>query len=310
MIDEKLDRLRDLIQRDPGRRGLARDPVDNLLSICRDDFRQACRILAALVNPSLGIVTGFFIPRAEPPAAETDGPLGALFLARALVPLGVSVTFITESYAVAALKAGLAACDLARKVRIVPMPGPDQPWHTFLAVDWPSLRRELTHLLALERVGPAHSAPDRCHNMRGDDITSFTAPAHLLFEEAAQYLPTIGIGDGGNEIGMGRIPWDVIRRNIPGGDRIACRVATDFLIVAGVSNWGAYALAAGFMMLREVQPPPSLFDPDEERRLLQIMVDAGPLVDGTTTLPTATVDGLDWDTYAEPLRQIEILFGD
>ena len=44
---------------------------------------------------------------------------------------------------------------------------------------------------------------------------------------------------------MGKIPWEVIRRNIPGGGLVACRVPTDHLIVCGVSNWGAYGLAAG-----------------------------------------------------------------
>jgi hypothetical protein len=31
------------------------------------------------------------------------------------------------------------------------------------------------------------------------------------------------------------------------------------------------------------------------------MVDAGPLVDGVTGEPTATVDGLPWDVYAAVL---------
>lgn len=332
--DRRLDLLRDAIQSDPGGRGLARDPAVNLVSFCRNDFRQACRSLAQELRPSLGIVTGFCISRANPPSAETDGPLGALFLARALVPLGVRVTILTDSYAFRAMVVGLESCGLQLQVPVVRLPEPDQPGNDFLRSDWPALRQGLTHLIALERVGPSyslesigrqagttdddlahfrHEVPpteyDRCHNMRGDDITSLTAPAHLLFENAAG-LTTIGIGDGGNEIGMGRIPWDVIRRNIPRGYRIACRVSTDFLIVAGVSNWGAYALAAGFMLARGQRPEPSLFDPDAERRLLELMVDAGPLVDGPTAQRTATVDGLDWETYAEPLRHIGILFGD
>ena len=55
--------------------------------------------------------------------------------------------------------------------------------------------------------------------MRGRDVTAYMSPAHLLFvPEVKAWRPdvkTIGIGDGGNEIGMGKIPWDVIRRNIP-----------------------------------------------------------------------------------------------
>ncbi len=40
--------------------------------------------------------------------------------------------------------------------------------------------------------------------MRGIDITESTSPAHWLFEDDGRPT-TIGIGDGGNEIGMGKI---------------------------------------------------------------------------------------------------------
>jgi D-glutamate cyclase len=326
--DERLDALRDVIQADPGGRGLARDCAANLLTVCRNDFRQACQGLAQAHRPSLGIVTGFFIPRADPPCAETDGPLGALFLARALVPLGIPVTLLVEAYLINALEAGLRACGLRDLVTMVVLPGPDQPWQEFLEGNWRRRRDELTHLLALERVGPAHTLEslrrqpgttdddvaqfqkdvpsagyDRCQNMRGQDITALTAPAHVLFEEGGG-LTTIGIGDGGNEIGMGKIPWDIIRRNIPRGDRIACRVRTDYLIVAGVSNWGAYALAAGLAVAGGSRLPVDLFDTGRERDLLRIMVEAGPLVDGTTAQQTGTVDGLDWETYGAALRNL------
>ena len=119
----------------------------------------------------------------------------------------------------------------------------------------------------------------------------------------APLVTTIGIGDGGNEIGMGKIPWEVIRRNIPGGGPIACRVPTDHLIVCGVSNWGAYGLAAGVRWLRGQPPGPDLLDADRERELLRRMVEDGPLVDGVTGKPTVSVDGLPFERYAEPLRQ-------
>jgi len=107
---------------------------------------------------------------------------------------------------------------------------------------------------------------------------------------------------------MGKVPHETIVKNIPNGDLIHCRVATDFLIVAGVSNWGAYALAAGVYVLRGVTPPPDLFDPDRERAILEVMVRDGPLVDGVTGKQTATVDGLTWEEYAQPLLRIrEIL---
>jgi D-glutamate cyclase len=78
----------------------------------------------------------------------------------------------------------------------------------------------------------------------------------------------------------------------------------DHLIVAGVSNWGAYALAAGVYVLRGIQPPTDLFDPDREREILEVMVKEGPLVDGVTGRQTATVDGLTWEVYIQPLIRI------
>jgi hypothetical protein len=143
--------------------------------------------------------------------------------------------------------------------------------------------------------------------MRGRDITANMSPAHLLFEAAANVkLPvaTIGIGDGGNEIGMGKIPWDVIRRNIPNGELVACRVPTEQLIVCGVSNWGAYGLAVGTAVMRGQKRQPEFFDPERERELLRIMVEKGPLVDGVTAQPTVSVDGLTFEQYVEPLVQM------
>jgi hypothetical protein len=143
--------------------------------------------------------------------------------------------------------------------------------------------------------------------MKGIDITRKMSPVGSLFRHAHNQHPpvvTVGIGDGGNEIGMGKIRWDTIRRNIPNGARVACRVATDYLIVCGISNWGAYALAAGILYLKGVEPEEDLFDPERERELLRLMVDEGPLVDGVKEKAAVSVDGLDFDRYAEKLCRL------
>jgi hypothetical protein len=330
-----LTAIRDLIQEDIGNRGLRTDPVSNLITACPDDFEAACRSLAETPDAGLAIVTGFFIPTAQPPAGETDGPLGAIFLARALMPLGIRVVLLTDSFCSDALHAGLAACALQSTVPVQTLPPPSHPWHGFRQLDWHQKLRgnyHLTHLLAIERVGPSHTPAtvaaqraatketarlfraevpeedhDRCHTMRGRDITEQMSPAHLLFGyEVLQErgLTTIGIGDGGNEIGMGKVPWEVIRRNIPGGARVACRIATDHLIVCGISNWGAYGLAAGVRLLRGNAPTAELFDVEKEREVLDIMVKAGPLVDGVLGRPSVSVDGQSFERYAEPLRRL------
>jgi hypothetical protein len=141
--------------------------------------------------------------------------------------------------------------------------------------------------------------------MRGLDITEMMSPAHRLFEVARQgKITTIGIGDGGNEIGMGKIPWGVIRRNIPRGGLVACRVPTDYLIVSGISNWGAYALAAGVAHLRGQSLAAEMFDPRREEELLQVLVERGGLVDGVSGAPEAVVDAVPFERYGEVLRRM------
>lgn len=75
------------------------------------------------------------------------------------------------------------------------------------------------------------------------------APLELLFIDPdpdgnSRRLVTIGIGDGGNEVGMGKVYDRIVNSTVPNGSTIACTVAADHLLVCAVSNWGGYALAA------------------------------------------------------------------
>jgi len=45
-MSEILNTIRDLIQQDIGGRGLATDPVENLLTLTAGDFASACRSIA------------------------------------------------------------------------------------------------------------------------------------------------------------------------------------------------------------------------------------------------------------------------
>jgi hypothetical protein len=313
--DEKWSAILAAVQQDVGGRGLAGDPTANLFNACPGDLKAACRSLAEHPAAVLGVVTGFYIPTAG--LGETDGPLGAVYLARTLPELGVRVVLASDPFCRAALEAGLKRCDILHRTPVLDLPLTERP-------GW-------THVLALERVGPAHTPESvrrqpgtteetvrrflaevpaehhgRCHTMRGVDITDRMGDASAAFDQGAV---TIGIGDGGNEIGMGKVSWDVIRRNIPGGAVIACRVATDYLIVAGVSNWGAYALACGVALARGVRPPDTWFDVGLEEAILSRMVEQGPLVDGVAGTHTATVDGLNFAEYARPLVRLGQVMG-
>jgi len=292
--DDKLAAILAAVQTDPGNRGLARDPHDNLFTATKGDFQAACRSIAHLRSAIVALTTGFFIPSATPPAFETDGPLGVVFLQRALIGCNIDTIPYCEGAIDRTMRPARELCEL--------------PVVDVGAEGW-------SHTVVIERSGPG--ATGRHYTMKGTDITEhfddrltkeFNPPKRRSTPATRTKPITIGIGDGGNEIGMGKIPHETIVKNIPNGDLIHCRVPTDHLIVAGVSNWGAYALAAGVYVLRGVTPPSDLFDPDREREILEVMVREGPLVDGVTGKQTATVDGLIWDEYVKPMIRIrEIL---
>jgi len=297
--DEKLAAILAAVQTDPGNRGLARVPGDNLFTATAGDFQAACRSIANAVDDAIDIDTGFYIPSAEPPAFETDGPLGAMFLLRGLGAILLQVGVWSPPYCARAVAAG--ANQAAVEVEAISLDDGRTPERVVIQRGrWPGYQS--FHSVALEHVGRASDG--RYYSMRGRDITDFTRPVDVGYLVREPNTTTIGIGDGGNEIGMGKIPHETVVANIPNGDLIHCVVPTDHLIVAGVSNWGAYALAAGVFVLRGVTPPPDLFDPEAELRILEVMVKEGPLVDGVTGQQTATVDGLSWDEYAKPLIRI------
>ncbi|MFW5832920.1 MAG: glutamate cyclase domain-containing protein, partial [Pseudomonadota bacterium] len=134
-----------------------------------------------------------------------------------------------------------------------------------------------SHVVAIERCGP--SADGRPRNARGEDVGAWTAPLERLFALGAI---TIGIGDGGNELGMGSLPLPVIAGAIAHGEVSACRTPADVLVVAGVSNWAGVALA--LLLGCEV-------DGATHDRLLAAITAAGA-VDGITRAANGTVDGV------------------
>lgn len=254
---EKLAAILAAVHVDPGQRGLGRIPGDNLFTATVDDFSAACHSLAAHAK-KVRISTGFFIPSAIPAAYETDGPLGAFFLEQTFHALGICCKTVCEEPVARAMNVCRQRCGIP--------------------ISTSSTHTTASHFISIERGGPA--ADGKRYTMRGADISRFLQSEFDLLPQPG--VKTIGIGDGGNEIGMGKIRHETIVQNIPNGDLIHCRVPVDYLLVAGVSNWGAYALAAGLFILNGTKPPETLFDPDTERSILESMVREGPLVDGVS----------------------------
>lgn len=148
----------------------------------------------------------------------------------------------------------------------------------------------ISTLIYIERVGPARDGNP--HNMRGIDITEWTAPLSQL---TLMGLHTIGVGDGGNEIGMGRVEDYAIEGVVDHGMDIACTVSTDQLVVAGTSNWGAHALVCAMRALGRTEVDPYM-EVEWQRMVLDAIVAHGGL-DGVHMTNVATVDGLDSDRY-------------
>lgn len=223
---------------------------------------RAARTLAAAQRVIIG--TGF--PVGE--TFETDGPPGAMALARALAARGTDVHLACAPPIARVLAEQFAVLELS-------------------AFDHASARREAEDRLAalqpdavvsIERPGLA--ADGRYYNMRGEDISERCA----IFDDYLRLAdcPTIAIGDGGNEIGMGRLARETAALAIP-----AAATGCDELIVADVSNWGAYALVA----LLDPGRGAAALDAIAHREMLEALAAAGG-VDGVTRAATATEDGL------------------
>jgi len=248
----------------------------------------------------VGLITGFYVPQGTPPAAETDGPVGVALLAKALTAVGIPSRVATDEPcrgACGAALTGAGAEDIT--IDIVAVGAPLTP----LIEAW--RRAGITHAISIERCG--RSADGAPRNMRAQDIGSYTAPLDDLF--VAGPWETIAVGDGGNEIGMGAISRSLIALHVAHGEAIACVTPAQHLIVAGVSNWGAYALIGALATLREDWRRTLVACLDErlDRAVLEAMIQHGPAVDGVSRLPTLTVDGLDLVAHHRILRMIRTL---
>jgi hypothetical protein len=271
-----------LLALDPGGRGIERFFVRGAAAAAALALRRSRRAL---------LTTGFAV---GPGLPETDGPPGAAVLGRALRRLGAAVTYVTDAVTVPPLQAALAA--LGEPVDVVtfhPMSDATVAARRILAEYAPG------HLVSVERPGRASDGDYR--SARGESVKAWNGPLDELFLQAPKRVVTVGIGDGGNEIGMG----NVRKRLTRAGGRaraIASVVRVKHLVVAGTSNWGAYAVVAG---LSALAGRALLHSADEERAMVRACVAAGA-VDGITRRREATVDGLPLEAHVGMLELLTL----
>ena len=270
-----------LLALDPGRRGIGRFFVPGGAEAAARSLLKGKRTL---------LTTGFIVAPGQP---ETDGPPGTAVLGRALRLLGHKVTYITDNVTVPTLEATLDA--LGEPTAVLTFDGVPESVaaRRVLAAEAP------THLVSIERPGRAKDGDYR--NARGVSVKDWNPPLDALFLAAPRRVVTVGIGDGGNEIGMGNVRSRILRTRAV-SPTITSVVKVRHLVVAGTSNWGAWGVVAE---LSRLAGRPLLHSADEERRMVGACVTAGA-VDGLSRRREATVDGLPLAAHIGMLELLKL----
>lgn len=326
VIAEYVDRLCTIEMR-PREGNLPRGMMHRLYAAARPDGAppltyDMARRLTERVRPgdAVFIVTGAGGPPVLP-YGEVDGLLGAAALARTLTfSLGARVVMLTEERTERPIGAVCRAAGLrfARPdaddvvpngVTFVPMPIATEECEA----QAPRLFDEYAPaaVIAIEKLSPNRLGV--IHGSTGLSYDATHAKPQFLFAEAARRgILTAGIGDGGNEVGFGKVA-EAVAHIIPAGRVCQCpcgggniaAVATDVLVVAAISNWGGYGVAAMIALLLD-HGAETIVDEDELERMLRACVDGGAY-DGAFARPLLSDDGVPLRTqraFTTMLRSI------
>jgi len=319
-IGENIDRLVTLDLKASG-------GIHHLYSAARALYNAPICLLAARKikecvkkNDVVLITTGAVVSPAG--LGETDGPLGAAALARILsLGLEAKVIILTEEILLEIVKAAcrgaelniLKFSDLTKrgefdlgKMSIFPVPDIGKVSVLPFPLREEEAERETEHLLsslkpklliAVEKTGPNDLG---IYHSYGLDFSAYHIKIGPLFSKAKQNgIMTIGVGDRGNEVGLGTIK-DAARKVHPYGANCRCpcnsgaanSTVVDIVVPAAVSNWGAYGIETCLGILLERID--LIHDENMEVRMLNLSINAGA-VDGMTGLCQPAVDGFSED---------------
>lgn len=248
---------------------------------------------------------------------ETDGPVGAAYLARVLeqalgvVPILVVEESLTRYAEVALRSAGLLVADADTAVRAKRGPytasvSAVMPFTT----DWAAADDEAravvarlspTALIAIEM--PGANAAGAFHTVTGRVVPSeLVAKADALFRQSrAEGILTIGIGDGGNELGMGSLA-DVVAASLPSGQTVAPTTIVDHLVVGSVSNFGAVGVGAA---ITAITNRAEILRTIDFIRITERVSDAGA-IDGLTSYVDLKNDGVSATATAALVELVTI----
>ena len=233
------------------------------------------------------ICSGFYILNSKSP--EPDGPPGAISLAKTLEALDHDVYFVTDKYSKSIFEG------MSDKNKVIEFPITSHAESNKIANDLiKSYDPQL--VISIERAGLAFDGKYR--NFRGVDFSDYNAKVDYLFEQ----LPnSIGIGDGGNEIGMGNYKKEILDLGIYSNPSV---ITTTENIIASTSNWGAFGLIAGISKKIGKNLLPSV---EEGKMMIEKTVDLGA-VEGMSGESKPWVDGRSIEEDQICLRDLNSLF--
>lgn len=236
-----------------------------------------------LTGARVAIVTGIFSPQ-HFPVGEIDGPTGGAVLARALELLGHRVDFLAEEAIRRPFEGLRGRLGLRATFRSTSDLSGD------VVRRWAD---DYDMAVAIEKLGRARDG--KRYSIQGTpmDIDGDSYVDELFLAMNEQSKLTIGIGDGGNEIGHGKI-YDTVVRLHPKGAVIATVTPAKYVYPVSVSNFGAYALCAALAL--QTKRPELMVDGATVRTLITTVNTLGQL-DGSTVDPTYLGDdGVPLDT--------------
>lgn len=218
---------------------------------------------------------------------ETDGPVGAIIFYHVLEKLGATPIIVCSTMMAAAFESDYRTYPVSI--------GIDNHAVSLEETKWALDQFKPEAIIAIECPGLAENG--RYHNMRGEDISAKAACFDYFIKEAN--CPTIAIGDGGNEIGMGNVKEALAAFNI-----IPSVTQCDELIISDVSNWGVYGILA-FLSIWSKQDLLNDICPEQ---VLYYISKLGS-VDGVTRRNELTEDSLPASEGIALISRIRTLIG-
>jgi D-glutamate cyclase len=254
--------------------GVPRGVMPNLYSMIRESvgeslcLRAARQLVAVPAGSTVFIATGAGASGVLP-NGESDGPLGAAALARILNQgLDLHTILITTAGYEGPVKAALDAYGASADVLTMPAEMPLSEAERSAEMWFHEYRPAAA--VAVEQKGAA--ADGNFYFMTGR-LCIEDARLDSLFTLAPRFdCLTVGVGDGGNEVGFGRFQ-SAVHHSHPHGSKIASTIETDEFVVAAISNWGCYGIEAMVAFLLE--RPSLLHSPDIGVQAMEAVAAAG-----------------------------------